>query len=124
MLTTESENCQKCGQKAVRRIAGSCQGYFCESCNEWLFVTTYIEPIKADIKDYKIILQKGDFSNKEQIKLISTVSGINFLQARELLKNEGVKIFEGQAVEVREFSQQLKRLKIEHEIVPDFPYEV
>lgn len=116
------EKCGTCGTHLEHRIEGSVQGSFCPECHNCCVVTTYIPQIAQDIAQYKIYLLSADYNNKEQIKVISKIGRVNFLQARKMIQATRPLLFEGEAIEVDKARAILQGLPILYEIEPDFPY--
>ena len=99
-------------------------GGHCPSCG-WGVVATYMPPIWSDPTPYKIVLTGADFNDKDHIRGIAKVAGVNFLQARRIIqslqKTEPV-IFEEQARIVSDMRQRLDQLSIHYRIEPEYPY--
>uniref|UniRef100_UPI0013CEA310 hypothetical protein n=2 Tax=Moraxellaceae TaxID=468 RepID=UPI0013CEA310 len=51
-----SETCELCGGKLKSLILGNLSGLFCDNCQKWAVVTTYIPQINLDENLYKIYL--------------------------------------------------------------------
>ncbi len=117
----EIKKCEKCGADTEFRVEGSTEGFFCTQC-DWALVTTQIPEIAQDITRYKMYLLSADPHNKEQIKLISEVANINFLQARKMTQEERPLIIQGEALAIDKARKVFSQASIEYEIEPDFPY--
>ena len=118
----EINKCQYCGNNLKHRIQDSTQGLFCERCDEWILVTTYIPEIRRDETRYKIYLHSADSKNKQHIKALAKAANINFLQARKMIQEDKPLILEEEAVAVDRTRKIFDDLSIEYDIKPLFPY--
>lgn len=109
--------CPECGSKTYPIQEGRTIGTKCTKC-DWSVVTTYIPPIEQDNKIYTIKICNGDYHNENQIKLISKLAGVNFLQARELLRKHDSTVFSGKASETKRVKTNLESLNIIFKITP------
>jgi hypothetical protein len=114
-------HCEKCGGEIEVRTEGSTQGIYCTRC-DWAVVTTNILEIVKDRTAYEVSLLSGNFQDKDQVRVIAEVSGVNFLEAREILKSENVVIFSGRATEVLNMRSRLAAVGISFAIRPEFHY--
>jgi hypothetical protein len=113
--------CENCGNEAVYRILGLCQGCFCIKC-DWNVVTTYLPKNLIDDTNYEIYIVNADFKNIRHIKAYAKAKGVNFITSRaQILAGETV-LFSGQAMEVLKIKQMLEAQGVFHSIVPKFPY--
>ena len=118
----EINKCQDCGANLEHRIKGSTQGLFCERCDEWVIVNTYIPEIRRDETRYKIYLHSADSKNKQHIKALAKAANINFLQARKMIQEDKPLILEDKAVVVDKARKIFNDLSIQYDIKPLFPY--
>ncbi len=109
--------CEKCSHEMIRN---STIGMICPNCG-WGWASTYIEPIFTDNTDYHIIIETNE-ADILVIKTISKIANINFLQAKKLIKSAPVKIFTGQACEVKRVKKILEDAMIPFSIKPEFRY--
>ncbi|WP_350333454.1 hypothetical protein [Coralliovum pocilloporae] len=123
-MSADLEECLDCGGRGELKTEGSLYGIYCEACDKWIVVTTNIEPIEADTELYSVILDCGDFENKEHVRIVSHASGMNFLQARKALQTRGSELFSGSATTVLDFLRRSKVVGVECHTVPLFPYSV
>lgn len=117
----EIKKCEECGADTEYRVEGSTEGFFCTQC-DWALVTTRIPEIAQDIAKYRMYLLLADAHNKEQIKVLSEVASINFLQARKMAQEKRPLIFEDEALAIDKARNIFNGLSIKYEIEPDFPY--
>ena len=117
----EIKKCENCGSDIQFKIEGSTKGFFCTKC-DWAIVTTYIPEIAQDITKYKMYLLFLDLHNKEQIKALSKVANINFLQARKMAQKKRPLIVQDEALVINEAKELFNSLSIQYEIEPNFPY--
>ena len=118
---SEIKKCEECGSDTEYRVEGSTEGFFCTKC-DWALVTTRISEIAQDIVKYKMFLLSADKNNKEQIKALSKVANINFLQARKISQEEKPLLIEDEALVIDEARKLFDGLSIEYVIEPKFPY--
>jgi hypothetical protein len=115
-------SCEKCGGRLEVRRSGSAQGLFCTQC-DWSVVTTYIPAIEQDTAEYEVRLTNGDYKSEQHIKAVATVAGLNFLEARKLLKEQRDSvIFKGSAPKVMEIQNVLKPAGLSYRINPPYPW--
>lgn len=103
------------------RREGSVQGYYCKTC-DWAVVTTYIPPEQLDETKYQVRVLSGDLHNENHVRAVATVSGRNFIQARQLLQQQTPIVFEGLAVDVLKAREALNTAGVRYEIEPTFNY--
>ncbi|MEW8029212.1 MAG: hypothetical protein AB2806_15940 [Candidatus Thiodiazotropha sp.] len=118
---SEIKKCEVCGADTEFRVEGSTEGFFCTQC-DWALVTTRIPEIAQDITKYKMYLLSADPHNKKQIKFLSEVANINFLQARKMAQGERPLIIEDEALVIDKARKVFNEASIQYEIEPDFPY--
>ncbi|MCD2511653.1 hypothetical protein [Comamonas endophytica] len=111
--------CPQCGSPAEKIHEGLTIGEKCTRCN-WSVVTTYIPSIEQDDTLYSINLKNANHHDKDQIKAISKIAGINFLQARNLLQKEKIIVFKGKATEIKLIKSILENANISINIHPKF----
>ena len=121
MTSNEDVLCEKCGAVMESRIEGSTSGVYCTNC-EWSVVTTYMPEIVLDSNKYKVYLLSADPKNREQLKAISTVANVNFLQARKMFLEERALVLEDEAVAIDKVRKLFDECFIRYEIEPPFPY--
>ncbi len=112
--------CIKCGSETQVNSGNSEIIIKCPNCG-WSAVTTYMSEIEDDLTSYSIIIEPGNSTEIEMIKLVAEKSGMNVLQARNLLLNGGLMISET-AVVIKEISAELDLAGIDYRINPSFPY--
>ncbi|MEO1373103.1 MAG: hypothetical protein AAFW70_02010 [Cyanobacteria bacterium J06635_10] len=118
----EIKKCFECGANLEHRIQGRTQGSFCNQCNRWAVVTTYIPPIVRDKTKYKMYLCSADSNNKEHIKALSKIANVNFLQAKKMAQEHRPLILEYKALEIDKACCIFNNLSIKYDIEPLFPY--
>lgn len=113
--------CEKCGAVMIVCREGSAQGLYCTRC-DWSIVTTKISEIWLDATDYEIFVRGADYRNKRHVKVVSEVSGANFLVARKLLQDTRSIVFKGKAVKVAAVRKILGAAGMACVIRPGFPW--
>ncbi len=115
------KKCPNCGKEMKVTIAGSAKNYECESC-EYAYATTIAEGIEWDAKEYTIVLEKNEDASADQIKVISSLSALNFLKSKEILL-EGGAFMKGRATEIKKVIALLQQESIQFRITPEFLYD-
>lgn len=121
-MQTKALQCEHPDCEAETKVEGSTQGLYCTKCQKWLVAATYIPPIDSDTQEYRVILESGDFRNTEHVKAISSVSNVNFLQARNVLREAAAEVIKDKARTVQTAVSLLDSVGIRYRIEPDFPY--
>ena len=113
--------CEKCGHEMSYFIEGSTCGTTCKNCG-WGWVTSYIEPIRLDTNEYKLIINPIDNPSTASLRCISQLLMCNYLKAKEILHSEIV--FTNNAVEIQKTAIELTKHEIKFTITPDYPYDI
>jgi hypothetical protein len=115
------ERCEKCGGELEFRVEGSVEGFFCKSC-DWAVVTTHIPQIQLDETPYEVRVTNGDYHDERHVKAVAEASGVNFLAARNLLKETSPLVFKGEATQVAKIRRALETVGLTPDIRPPFPW--
>lgn len=91
----------------------------CLQCG-WSAVTSCIEGIVLDETVYAVHVLNGSFQNVQLIRVIAAVASVNFLAAKDLLRQERPVVFEGAARDVKRVRDMLAAQGIDSMIRPDF----
>jgi hypothetical protein len=121
-MTTGSEtesSCPQCGGPTEVRQKGFTRGLYCTRC-DWAVVHTEIPQINLDTTLYEVRIRDGDYGNREHVKVVADISGVNFLEARRLLQQREPVVFRGQAIDVVPVRESLKSAGILFTISPEF----
>ncbi len=78
--------------------------------------------IERDETIYSVYTIEANYQNAEQIKAVSSVSGMNYLDARKLLQQIKPLIFEGKAINIIKVKDILDSAGLKYEIIPEFRY--
>ena len=113
--------CEKCNANMKWLKKDSVQGWICSKCG-WNFITTNIDDIYEDTKEYSIYIKNNCEVDIKKIKLISKLAGVNYIKAKKLLVEEKVCIFKSRAIDVKNVLKMLDELNIKYEVVPKFKY--
>lgn len=54
--------------------------------------------------------------------MVSSITGMSYLDVRNLLKNDRALIFEGKAIDIKKIKDKLDEVGMDYEIVPEFKY--
>lgn len=112
--------CEVCGGHLDIYMDGRTQGLICKNCG-WSLVTTVIPEINSDNNEYSIRCS-GDFSNSEHVRMVASVVGSNFIEARKFLKQGSFVIFTGKAPEVYDVIKNLQAAGLEFKVDPQFKW--
>lgn len=113
--------CEKCGHEMSYFIDGSTCGTTCKNCG-WGCVTSYIEPIRLDTNEYKLIIYPIENPSTNSLRCIAQLLMCNYLKAKEKLHSEIV--LTNNAVKIQEIAIELTKQNISFVITPDFPYSI
>ena len=112
--------CKNCGAEAREYREDHTCGWMCDACG-WAIATSYFEPYETDHTKYSVIIFHNE-ANSEKIKVISKITGENYLASKNRLLLQESVVFEGQAIEIMNVRKQLSDSNITFKIKPDFPY--
>ncbi|TKI57237.1 hypothetical protein E8L90_18225 [Brevibacillus antibioticus] len=113
--------CEKCGAVLQKLQGDSTIGMICPNCF-WSVVSTRISPILLDETDFHVYLKNGNPKDSKHIKVVSKISGKNFLSTRATLMQAEPLIFIGKATQVSEIKELLDTNQLIYNIRPDWPY--
>jgi len=117
----KTRKCDNCGELMVYKCDSSIQGWYCMKC-DWNIVTSNIQDIYQDTKEYIIYSNKHDNVTKDQIKVLAQVTGENYIKAKNILSTENKIICKGKAVVIKEVIKKLEENSIFYKVEPDFKY--
>ena len=80
--------CEKCKTNMIHVCENSVQGWSCPVCG-WGTLTTYIDKIHQDMTEYSICTKSITNIDKDKIKVISKIEGVNYIVAKKMLEKEG-----------------------------------
>ena len=113
--------CEKCKINMIHICENSVQGWSCPVCG-WEILTTHIAKIYQDITEYSIFTKKVTHIDKEKIKTISRIAGVNYIIAKQMLEKEDVCIMKAKAIDIKAAVCKLKDTDIPFEVIPKFNY--
>lgn len=116
-----NNTCPECGNELIAFKEGSSVGVRCPKC-DYSIVTTFSDPVYEDDENYSVILDEGNTCSEVNIRIISKLTGKNFLEARELIKKAPVTMFAGKAYELSGIKQILAQGDIHYRIETEYPY--
>jgi DNA-directed RNA polymerase subunit RPC12/RpoP len=120
-MIEDNFSCPKCGSEMINIIEERTIGTRCPQCG-WSVVTTYTHPIDQDVGRYEIEIKKMDHPSENQIKVISNLSGINFLRARKKIKEGGLVFFQITARQTASIKKMLIDAGLSPIIKPEFKW--
>lgn len=116
-----TDKCPVCNHELIPMKEGSSIGVRCSNC-EYSVVTSYIDPIYEDENTYTLMLEADNVCDKTCMKIISRITGENFIQAKKLISSAPVVIAEGKAMDILTIKKELDENSIKYSISPIFPY--
>ena len=116
--------CDKCGAEMLNQSKGPYIHFVCPKCGNAIATYDYTkdDPIKFDEEIY-IVKSNGNKGSSETLKVVSKISGLNYIECKKLIDNDGV-ICSGRAKDIIESLKELKQNCIQFKITPDFNYEI
>ena len=113
--------CTKCRNEMEYKIENNTQGWYCSKCTNAI-VTSYISKIDLDETKYEVILLENNDINIDNIKMLSKLTGDNFIKSKEILSNGGIG-FSGLARDIDNKIKILKEYKIKYLVKPKYLYD-
>lgn len=83
----------------IETIAGSSLNYKCKHCG-YAYSTTIATGIEWDFNDYIITIEKNTSVDINQIKTVSKIFTLNFIESKKILLNGGT-LASGSAINVK-----------------------
>ncbi|WP_152412649.1 hypothetical protein [Xanthomonas phaseoli] len=115
-----SEKCEVCGGRLDIYMDGRTQGLICNNCG-WSIVTTVTPEINSDNSEYSIRCS-GDFSKSEHVRMVASIVGVNFIEARKFLKQGSFVILTGKAPRVYDLIKKLQTAGLDFQVDPHFKW--
>ena len=109
--------CEKCKTNMIHVCENSVQGWSCPVCG-WGTLTTYIDKIHQDMTEYSICTKSITNIDKDKIKVISKIAGVNYIVAKQMLEKEGICILKAKAVDIKKAICELENVNIPFEVIP------
>ena len=113
-------NCPECGTIMNETYDKPSLILSCPKCG-CKIATTHWEEIDLDDKEYEIVLVANSNPTLDQIKVVSSITGVNFIKSKEIIAG-GKTIFKGSPIQVKEIIKTLKEKLLDYSISPEFPY--
>lgn len=113
--------CEKCKINMIYVYENSVQGWLCPVCG-WEILTTYIDKIHQDMTEYSICIKDVANIDKDKIKVISQIAGVNYIVAKQMLQEEGICILKAKAIDIKKAICELENVNIPFEVTPEFNY--
>lgn len=85
----ENKKCPICGKIMRYEINNSAINYYCDFC-KYSETTTYYDSKIWDISIYEIIIKENKNINLDKIKVISHITGLNFIESKKILTYGGI----------------------------------
>lgn len=113
--------CEKCKTEMVPVCTTGVRGCSCPTCG-WNVLTTYVDEIYLDQTEYSIWIKNLTNINKDIIRIVSKIAGVNYIDARNMLAKDSVCILKAKALEIKKAANSLETADIPYEITPEFKY--
>ena len=115
--------CEKCGAEMLNQSKGPYIHYVCPKCGNAFATYDYTkdDTILFDECVY-YIRSKGNKASSDVLKIVSKISGNNYLKCKEIIENNDV-IISGKASTLIESLKELQSNSIQFEISPKFNYK-
>ena len=117
-----NDKCSKCGGQLVYRSEESTGMVYCIKCEHIEIVSTHFDSIIDDDKEYVITINPNNKIEKEKLRTITNLTGMNYLEIKDLLTNGG-EVFRGRALDAKDYYIKLKINNIDFKIIPDYPLD-
>ena len=112
--------CLKCGNEVIVINNGREIINKCTSC-DYEVVSTYNSPMDLDSTKYVISILGENEISLENIKLISKLTGFNYVKSKIYLQN-GYSFEKEYAEKILEKKKEFDKYGIKYQIIPKFPY--
>ncbi len=129
----KKNKCDICGKELIPIIKGHSLILTCSE-HGGRIATTHLSDMELDSTNYEIFLQPNNTVNKENIKIVSEIANLNYLESKKLLESKtAVLIYKVKDEAAREISKpeeiikiarRLKELSLDFYISPEFKYEI
>ena len=83
----KKNKCDICGKELIPIIEGHSLILTCSE-HGGRIATTYFSDMELDSTNYEIFLQPNNIVNKDNIKIVSEISNLNFLESKIITKNK------------------------------------
>lgn len=113
--------CKKCHTEMIAIQEDNVGGLICPKCG-WNIVATKIDDIMLDTKIYQLYALKNENINMNQIRVLSKISGANYICIKRNVTKNKMLIMSDSAMKIKDALQMIKKEKIEFDVVPDFKY--
>ena len=112
--------CEKCNNEMNYFQENQTCGWTCPQCGNSI-ATTYISDLQLDETLYTLTLEPTDSASASDLKVLSKLSGLTVLKAKQLTINGGI-IATDKASLIKEYRDNLELTGLKYIISPDFKY--
>ena len=112
--------CPNCGTEMIAEYQKPALNLVCPKCG-CKIATSKWDNIDLDDDDYEIVLESLATPTNKQLKIISEMTGMNFISSKNLLVSGGI-LLKAKASETKSKLKILDDAEIAYRITPDFPY--
>lgn len=108
--------CDKCGAIMRLKTIGLSLEWICTNCNNAI-VTTNVDLLNEINKLYTLQMINGDYQNIDHIKFLAQIKNVNYIQARNLLKEQkNIEIILAKKDIVMDIISKMDKLNIEYHL--------
>ncbi len=112
--------CPECGGEMLEFYNKPALNLVCSKCG-YRLATTKWDGIDLDNNNYNVYLTASKDISIEQIKIVSKISGNNFVLSKKIMENGGA-LISGNAKQIKQIKDFLEKSKIKFYITPNFKY--
>ena len=112
--------CPECGCKAIITWCPPAYNIQCTKCN-YAIATSIFHPIDLDEALYTIHLKDSKIITKDKLKLLSKITGKNYIECNNLLSCGG-NVLSGKASDINDAIDEMISMKMELTISPEWKY--
>lgn len=112
--------CPHCGTEMIAAYQKPALNLVCPKCG-CKIATSKWDDIDLDDNDYEIVLESLSTPTAKQLKIISELTGLNFISSKNLLSSGGI-LLKAKPSEIKLKLKFLDEAEIAYRITPDFPY--
>ena len=112
--------CPRCGAIMTATYEKPALNLSCPKC-DCKIATTKWEEIDLDDTNYEIVLKATKNPDIDVIRVISKITGLNYIKAKLLATNGGT-LLKAKAIDIKTYQEALEEADIQFEINPSFPY--
>jgi len=116
-VNTKLQRCPSCDGTVIEKNEGLIRGLYCDSCSEWLVVTTNYEDVPQNENCFTIIAQGLDAPlKKEHYRILAAVLNLGYADLYKKLNKSGSILYSGPKEKVNGIEVLLDEMRIPFQI--------